>query len=75
MHHIFVILINQPEYVLSLRSDGECIKKKSQETGKKISFLLLSVLVFYWEKCVPVEILVSTSFDYFIHLHSTPTNN
>ena len=28
MHHIFVILINQPEYVLSLRSDGECIKKK-----------------------------------------------
>ena len=46
MHHIFVILINQPEYVLSLRSDGECIKKKtSQEKGKKISFLLLNVSI------------------------------
>ena len=78
----FAILITQLEHILSLRSDGECVKK--QVTGVKQKFfvyqveckyLMLNVRVFHWEECVWVEILVLTSFNYPIHLHSTPTNN
>lgn len=78
----FAILIKQLEHILSLRSDGECVRK--QVTGEKektlvyhitCKYLMLNVRVFHWEECVWVEILVLTSFSYPKHLHSIPTNN
>ena len=78
----FAILITQLEHILSLRSDGECVRK--QVTGEKekalvyhiaCKQLMLNARMFHWEECVWVEILVLTSFSYPIHLQSTPTNN
>ena len=66
----FAIVIKQLEYILSLRSDGECVKKHVTGVRRETwiydiecKYLMLNVRVFHWEECVWVEIMVLTSFN------------